>query len=144
MVRAREVAVRLGGVQRCNSFTKFFFAALGQISYDDCPAIPPEIVYLPRWCYFNLYSVSAWTRTMILPLAIVNTLRFVRRLPDSQGLTELVVPDADLPPAPPPSAWHRFFFALDRVLKAYGEAAIRPLRPAAGSPFSSSMTMSRW
>lgn len=131
MARAREVALRLGGVQRCNSFTKFFFAALGQISYDDCPAIPPEIVYLPRWFYFNLYSVSAWTRTMILPLAIVNTLRFVRRLPDSQGLAELVVPDADLPPAPPPTAWHRFFFALDRVLKAYGEAAIRPLRDRA-------------
>lgn len=44
MVRARELIHKLGGAERCNSFTKFFFAGLGQISYDACPSIPPEVV----------------------------------------------------------------------------------------------------
>ena len=81
MVKAKELALNLGGVEATNSFTKFYFAALGELPWDACPAIPPEIVYLPRWAYFNLYNVSAWTRTMILPLALVTTLRPTRRLP---------------------------------------------------------------
>ena len=77
----------LGGAEKCNSFTKFYFAALGQISYDACPSIPPEIAFFPKWFYFNLYHVSAWTRTMILPLAIVSTVRPVRNLPPEKGIT---------------------------------------------------------
>ncbi|HZK80262.1 MAG TPA: prenyltransferase/squalene oxidase repeat-containing protein, partial [Humisphaera sp.] len=89
MTRARELIHRLGGAEKCNTFTKFYFAALGQISFEACPAIPPEIVFLPKWAYFNLYNVSAWTRTMILPLGIVTTLRPIRKLPADKGIAEL-------------------------------------------------------
>ena len=53
------------------------------------PAIPPEIVYLPKWFYFHLSKVSAWTRTMILPLSLVTTLRPTRPLRPEQGIDEL-------------------------------------------------------
>jgi squalene-hopene/tetraprenyl-beta-curcumene cyclase len=86
---AREVVLALGGAEQCNSFTKFYFAALGQISYDACPSIPPEIVLLPKFLYFNLYAVSAWSRTMILPLAIVSTLRPTRQVVPHLGMAEL-------------------------------------------------------
>ena len=59
MRKARQVVLDLGGAEKCNTFTRFFFAALGQISYDACPSIPPEVVLLPKWFYFNLYHVSA-------------------------------------------------------------------------------------
>src|SRR5581483_10532092 len=91
MKRARELVLSRGGAEGCNSFTKFYFAALGQISYDPCPSIPPEIVFLLKWFYFNLYHVSAWTRTMILPLGIVTTLRPVRKVPAEKGIRELYV-----------------------------------------------------
>ena len=78
MAKARALIRRLGGAEGCNTFSRFYFACLGQVSFDSCPSIPPEIVFLPRWAYFNLYNVSAWTRTMILPLGIVTTLRPVR------------------------------------------------------------------
>ena len=38
MRRARELIRRIGGAEKCNSFTKFYFACLGQISFDACPA----------------------------------------------------------------------------------------------------------
>src|SRR4051812_19559183 len=60
MIKARDLVRKLGGAEKCNSFSNFYLAVLGQISYDVCPAIPPEIVYLPTWFYFNLYTVSAW------------------------------------------------------------------------------------
>src|SRR5258707_624877 len=84
--RARELIHKMGGAEQCNTFTKYYFAALGQISYESCPAIPPEIVFLPKWFYFNLYHVSAWTRTMILPLGIVTSLRPVRKLAPEKGI----------------------------------------------------------
>ncbi|MCC7409547.1 MAG: hypothetical protein IT442_15895, partial [Phycisphaeraceae bacterium] len=54
MVRARELIRRLGGAERCNSFTKFYLAALGQCGYAAVPSIPPEMVFLPKWFYFHL------------------------------------------------------------------------------------------
>ena len=27
------------------------------------------MMLLPRWFYFNIYAMSAWTRTIVVPLA---------------------------------------------------------------------------
>ena len=89
LCKARELIHSMGGAEKTNTFSRFYFACLGQISFDSCPSIPPEIVFIPQWFYFNLYNVSAWTRTMILPLGIVTTLKPVRKLPDSLGMREL-------------------------------------------------------
>src|ERR1700722_10513759 len=57
MVLARKLIHSLGGAEKCNTFTRFYFACLGQISFDACPSVPPEVVFLPKWFYFNLYNV---------------------------------------------------------------------------------------
>src|ERR1022692_3867996 len=43
MRRAREVIRANGGAARCNSFTKFYLALLGQFPYANCPSVPPEL-----------------------------------------------------------------------------------------------------
>ena len=43
MRKARDVIRALGGAARCNSFTKFYLALLGQFPYANCPAVPPVI-----------------------------------------------------------------------------------------------------
>ncbi len=133
MRRARELILRLGGAEKCNSFTKFYFAALGQISYDACPSIPPEIVLLPKWAYFNLYHVSAWTRTMILPLALVTTLRPVRQLRADQGIDELYIDKAaanrvGVPSRGVPTNWSDLFLRVDQLLKLYERGPVELLR----------------
>lgn len=136
MARARGVVLAKGGAERCNSFTKFYFAALGQISYDACPSIPPEIVFLPKWFYFNLYHVSAWTRTMILPLSFVTTLRYVRQLPSHLGISELYIDQvaanrvAERPLGFPRSI-RDIFLRIDQVLKVYDRAPIAAVRQKA-------------
>ena len=121
MKKARALVRHLGGAERCNSFTNFYLAALGQISWNAVPAIPPEIVYLPKWFYFHLDKLSAWSRTMILPLAIVATRRPTRELPSTLGISELFV-DHDArhvlkPTNAAPESWKRFFLRADRALK---------------------------
>ena len=75
MKKARELILSLGGAERCNTYSKFYLAALGQMHYDSVPTIPPELVLLPKWFYFHLDKVSAWSRTMIMPLAVISSYR---------------------------------------------------------------------
>ncbi|MDB5293693.1 MAG: squalene-hopene cyclase [Phycisphaerales bacterium] len=136
MALARKLILSLGGAEKCNTFTKFYFACLGQISFDSCPAIPPEVVFLPKWFYFNLYHVSAWTRTMILPLGIVTCLRGVRHLPPEKGIGELYIDRvaADRLAEPVkglPRNWGEVFLKIDDVLKLYNQAPIAWLREKA-------------
>jgi squalene-hopene/tetraprenyl-beta-curcumene cyclase len=136
MQKARKIILDGGGAEKCNSFTKFYFAGLGQISYDACPSIPPEIVFLPKWFYFNLYHVSAWTRTMILPLGLVTTLRYTRSLPPERGISELYLDRAaanrlGAKPRGFPRSWNDLFLRLDKLLKIYGQSPLPRLRQKA-------------
>ena len=136
MRQARDFVLRMGGAEKCNSFTRFYLAALGQISYDACPSIPPEIVLLPNWLYFNLYAVSAWTRTMILPLAIVSALRPLRMLEEAQGIRELfrtvsVLTTLGEEREGLPRNWREIFLILDQSLKWYEKFLASPLRKLA-------------
>jgi squalene-hopene/tetraprenyl-beta-curcumene cyclase len=132
MRAARERVIKLGGAEKCNSFSNFYLAALGQISYDACPAIPPEIVLIPQWMYFNLYAVSAWTRTMILPLAIVSTLRPVRKLAPDKGIPELFTQNfREAGGLGLPRSWRQLFMLIDKLLKFYHIRPIEGLRTKA-------------
>lgn len=134
MRRARERILALGGAERCNTFSTFYLACLGQVSWDACPAIPPEIVLLPRWFPFHMDKVAAWTRTMILPLAICSALRPVRELPAEWGIDELFVNrkyKARLSKEwerDEPVCWRNFFLACDRFLKVVQRFNLSPLR----------------
>src|SRR5690606_20554843 len=54
MQRARRAILAHGGADAVNSFTRFYLALLGQIPYEQCPAVPPEAVLLPTWFPINL------------------------------------------------------------------------------------------
>ena len=48
LVRARQAILAASGAEQVNSFTRFYLALLGVISYEQCPAVPPEVVLLPK------------------------------------------------------------------------------------------------
>lgn len=138
-MRAIEAAIRRhGGAEACNSFTNFYLAGLGLIDWDAVPSIPPEIVNLPRWFPFHLDHVSAWTRTMILPLAICTATRPVRTLPDAQSIDHLFLNNENrYRLARPwrwrggglgPINWNNTFLAIDRLLKRLQRAEAIPTR----------------
>jgi squalene-hopene/tetraprenyl-beta-curcumene cyclase len=122
MQRACAVIRSLGGAAACNSFTKFYLALLGQFPYDNCASVPPEMMLLPRWLYFNIYAMSSWTRTIVVPLSIFSAHRPVRQLPADKGIGELFLEHPDTPLWPhPPSAWWlswtNCFLGLDWLYK---------------------------
>jgi len=133
LARAR-VAIRMaGGPWAVNSFTRFYLALLGQIPYSACPAVPPEMVLLPDWFPINLHRVSAWSRTMIVPLSLMWTFKPVRKMPVHSGMLELFEPgELDRPPPTGGSGpWDRFFRGVDRVMKGCEAVGLQPFRSRA-------------
>ncbi len=90
MARARQAILAHGGADAVNSFTRFYLALLGQISYEQCPAVPPEMMLLPTWFPINLYKVSAWSRTIVVPLSIMASCRPVAELGAAPGHCRVV------------------------------------------------------
>jgi squalene-hopene/tetraprenyl-beta-curcumene cyclase len=132
MKKACEVIRAHGGAAGCNSFTKFYLALLGQFPYANCASVPPELTLLPRWCYVNLYAMSSWTRTIVVPLSIFSAYKPVRHLPPEKGIAELFLqaPETPLWPSPPTSrrrSWTNFFLGLDYVFK-HVEPFLGPIR----------------
>jgi len=132
MRRARQAIKRAGGPWAVNSFTKFYLALLGQIPYAACPAVPPEAVLLPEWFPINLYRVSAWSRTMIVPLSLMWAFKPLREVPADRGIAELFAA-ADRSAAAPvdTGGWARFFRGVDRCMKACEAFGFTPLRSRA-------------
>ena len=122
MQRARAAILQLGGAINCNSYTKFYLAFLGQFPYANCAAVPPEMLFLPKWAYFNIYAMSAWTRTIIVPLSLFYAHKPVRPIAPAQGIAELFIenPHKPLWPHTPTNrlfTWTNFFLAADQAIK---------------------------
>jgi squalene-hopene/tetraprenyl-beta-curcumene cyclase len=133
MARAAETVRRLGGAEATNSFTRFYLALLGQVPYSACPSVPAEIVLLPRWFVFNVYQMSAWSRTIFVPLSVVDAHKPVTRLPDRMHVRELFLHPPETPrwPARPTRAWvswTNFFLGVDWVIKRVEGLRLTPLR----------------
>ncbi len=87
MLAARRAICCAGGLQACNSFTKLYLSIFGLWSWRRAPSVPPEIVLLPRWFYFNLYEMSSWSRAILVPLSVIWALK--PSAPLAVGLDEL-------------------------------------------------------
>ena len=136
MCRARAAILQLGGAASCNSFTKFYLALLGQFPYDNCASVPAEMMFLPRWAYINLYAMSSWTRTIVVPLSIFSAFKPMRALSAEQGIAELFLEHQHkkLLPHPPTKRLFtatNFFLGVDQVLKWFERWGPRKLRQAA-------------
>ncbi len=140
MQRARAAIMAHGGADTVNSFTRFYLALLGQISYEQCPAVPVEAILLPSWAPINLFKVSAWSRTIIVPLSIMSACEPVAKLDPRLGISELFLKPPDKwPPLRCPGhsggtgmlSWDRFFRGVDSTLKFFTRRGWLPFRKRA-------------
>lgn len=140
MQRAAKAIRAAGGADAVNSFTRFYLALLGEIPYSVCPAVPPELMMLPKWFPINIYKMSAWSRTIVVPLSIMWAYRPKIQLPESQGIKELFLkPATQWPPLRSPGlkgpvrffSWENFFRQADRGLKLLEVTGLKPFRSIA-------------
>ena len=130
--RARARIHELGGLEATNSYVRFYLAMVGAIEWSFVPAIPPELMLLPRWLPVNLYEMSSWTRGIVIPLAIVYAHKPGWRLPVGVTVEALFRNPGKKPPSlawdSRVVSWKNVFLALDRGVKWYDGARWKPFR----------------
>src|SRR5271157_5261983 len=140
MRRAREAVLAHGGAARSNVFTRFLLALYGEIPWRGVPAMPVEVMLLPRWFPFHLSKISYWARTVLAPLLVLQALKPQAKNPRGVRIDELFAAPPDqvrdwpkgahlLFAAPPDQVrdwpkgahqtwgWIKFFGAVDAALK---------------------------
>ena len=80
MIKAKKCILLKGGVEKVNVFTRITLALYGQITWSSIPFMPIEIMLFPNWFPFNIYKISYWSRTVLVPLLII-----MRRKPIAQN-----------------------------------------------------------
>jgi squalene-hopene/tetraprenyl-beta-curcumene cyclase len=137
LAKCREWVLKHGGVVATNTFTKMYLCGIGEYDYDAVPAIPPEIVLFPKWFYFNIYEISSWSRSILVPLAIIYAKKPYKKIPPEQGIDELYVggrANANLRlrwDRKRLFSWRNFFLITDRIFHIAEAVHLRPLRTLA-------------
>ncbi len=144
MSRARHAILAAGGAEKVNSFTRYYLALLGVISYRRCPVVPPELLLIPRWMPLNIHEMSAWSRTILVPLSLLWAHQPVRVLPEKLGIRELFLTSPEELPVTMPESeqlddlkqrtladWGKLFRWGDRVWKLLEACRIKPFRKLA-------------
>lgn len=91
MAQARAWLLSMGGAAKANVFTRIALAMFEQIPWRGTPFIPVEIMHLPKWFPFHLDKVSYWSRTVMVPLFILCSLKVKARNPHQVHIRELFV-----------------------------------------------------
>lgn len=144
MIRAKTAILGAGGAERVNSFTRYYMALLGIISYRECPAVPPELLLLPNWSPINIYEMSSWSRTIVVPLSLLWAFQPKTELPAEHHIDEIFCNSpAEMPVTMPPCEqldelksstwfpWDAFFRGVDRTWKTVESLRLNPFRKRA-------------
>ena len=136
MRRSRDAILQMGGAVAANTYTKYYLAFFEQYDWKHVPAIPPEMILVPTVSPFHIYDMSAWSRTIFVPLSIIYATKPVVKIPPERGVDELFIggrekSDLALQRDRQTITWKNFFLYADRALKAAEKFPIAKARDMA-------------
>ena len=136
MARAREAILAKGGVAKTNVFTRSLLALWRQVPWKAVPAMPVEIMLLPKWFPFHLDKISYWARVVLVPLVVLQDLRPAPKDGNGLSIEELFVTPPDEVRDWPggehqKQPWVTIFGAIDRWLRVVMPAFPRGLHARA-------------
>ncbi|MCX6597507.1 MAG: squalene--hopene cyclase [Acidobacteria bacterium] len=126
MVRLRQRILALGGIQAANSYTKLNLSLFNLYPREHVPSVPPELMLFGD----VIYEMSSWTRAIVIPLAITQSLNTGRPAPTGFDLSEIFAPGVSTAFAPADSlfSWKSLFHKVDRVFKLWERFGSEQLR----------------
>ncbi|MDD2725176.1 MAG: squalene--hopene cyclase [Methylovulum sp.] len=117
MARLRSYILSQGGAAKANVFTRIALAMFKQLPWRGVPYIPVEIMLFPKWFPFHLDKVSYWSRTVMVPLFILCTLKAEAKNPHQIDILELFIthPDKERHYFPERTLLNKIFLGLDQL-----------------------------
>ncbi|NOT84203.1 MAG: squalene--hopene cyclase [Methylococcaceae bacterium] len=133
MQRLKNYILSQGGAAKANVFTRIALAMFQQLPWRGVPYIPAEIMLLPKWFPFHLDKVSYWSRTVMVPLFILCTLKATAKNPHKIDILELFVthPDLEQHYFPKRTLLNKFFLGLDNLGRATNAIVPKRMRSLA-------------
>ncbi|KAL8737235.1 MAG: hypothetical protein Q9181_001889 [Wetmoreana brouardii] len=142
MQSARRFLIGNGGVAKVRFFTRFFLATFGLVPWSAIPQIPAELILMPASSPLNIYTLSSWARSTMIPVLIIRHHEPVYALPnglspDNDFLDEIWCDPSDknIPFTPSLSSLlleldviQFGFTAADKILALLGGLKRSPLR----------------
>ncbi|MGR9051870.1 MAG: squalene--hopene cyclase [Gammaproteobacteria bacterium] len=117
MKKLREFILGQGGAAKANVFTRIALAMFKQLPWRGVPYIPVEIMLFPKWFPFHIDKVSYWSRTVMIPLFVLCTLKATAKNPNKIDILELFVvhPEKEKHYFPERTLLNKFFLLLDYI-----------------------------
>ena len=120
MIKARNAILAHGGAEKSNMFCRYSLALFGQIPWRGVPAMPVELMLMPKWFPANIWKFAYWSRTVIAPLTILSALKPMARNPRQASCREIFCePPEDIKVwnfNHTGSRWGEFFLRIDKLL----------------------------
>ncbi|KAL9073117.1 MAG: hypothetical protein Q9161_003171 [Pseudevernia consocians] len=76
----------VGGVAKVRIFTRIYLAMFGLFPWKAVPELTAELILMPSWAPINIYSLSSWARSTVIPLLIISHHQPVYELPNGQSV----------------------------------------------------------
>jgi squalene-hopene/tetraprenyl-beta-curcumene cyclase len=117
MAKARDIILAMGGAAKANVFTRIALATFEQLPWRGVPFVAAEMMLFPEWFPLHLKKVSYWSRTVMVPLFILYTLKAKARNPQNVGVQELftVPPEEEKHYFKMRSMTNRFVYGMERI-----------------------------
>lgn len=136
MEKAKKFILQNGGILKSRVFTRIFLALFGEYPWSALPVMPVEAILLPNAAYVNIYELSSWSRSVIVPLLIIYGKKPVVAINETARIPELYVEpeeerDYSMPFEGFKLSWKNFFIAMDKCMKIIGKFPWKPLRSKA-------------
>ncbi len=135
LTKARNWILEKNALSKARVFTRYWLSLIGEWPWEQCPNIPPEIIYFPKWFPFNIYNFASWARATMLPIALMSAKRVAKPLPPEKRLDELFPEGRDnfdyTLPKQSNKGWSAFFYKADRVLHFLQTKGLTPWRKTA-------------
>lgn len=138
MQRGRDFIRSCGGIAKVRIFTRIYFAQFGLFPWSAVPELPAEFIFLPSMLPLNIYRLSSWARSTLIPLFIIRHHENIYALPNGKDANNTFLDELWLDPSNKhvpygPSLlkpWESdpvavFFSVADRALSLLGK--LRPL-----------------
>ena len=122
MQLAKKFIIKNGGAEQSNVFTRITLAQFGQISWEAVPYMPLELINFPKWFPFNIYKISYWSRTVLIPLLIIMDKKPLANNPNGVDIQEIFIKPGRLIDEIKPADNKKFsyiFKYLDKIIRFF-------------------------
>ncbi|KAK7917415.1 squalene cyclase [Apiospora marii] len=85
MLQAKDFILSQGGIAKVRFLTRVFLAVFDLFPWKSMPQIPAELILMPTWAPLNIYMLSSWARSTLVPLLVLFHHQPVYPLPKKSG-----------------------------------------------------------